>query len=63
MNRIRLAIASIALALLVNSVSAENFSPQRFIPPTSERAFCKHVLHDELFSRILCRHQNHPAFP
>ena len=51
MNRLRFAITGIALGLFVNGVSAENFSPQRLITSTSERAFCKHVLHGELFSR------------
>ena len=51
MNPIHQAIIGIALGLLVNSASAENLSPQRTITSTSERAFCKHVLHGELFAR------------
>ncbi len=51
MNRLRLAITGIALGLMVTSVSAENFSPQRSITSPSERFFCKHVLRGELFAR------------
>ncbi len=51
MNRIRQTIAYVALGLLVNTVSADNSSPQRAFSRVSERAFCKHVLHGELFAR------------
>ena len=51
MNRIHRVVTGIALGLLINNVSAENLSPQRIVTSTSERAFCKHVLHGELFAR------------
>jgi Protein of unknown function (DUF3574) len=51
MNWVRQTFACIALALLVNNGSAESISPQRSFPAVSERAFCKHVLHGELFAR------------
>lgn len=51
MNRVRQTITCLALGLLVTSVSAENLSPRRAFSPVSERAFCKHVLHGELFAR------------
>lgn len=51
MYRIFHTVAYLTLGLLIGNATAESPSSQRSFAPLSERAFCKHVLHGELFAR------------